>query len=277
MQLQRLILKLFTILICCISNKVFTFHGSARNANAHIVNTAPFRKTSIRMYGQFSVLRYKVHAPQIFHISNHLITFHGRDTNAYTFTKNCSTDKCHAKVFSISSVTEFKVQKLFKRVLSVIPHEMHRHYKETDSYIIFLSKEKHQLCIPNAMYGLSPLVVINVRSISVPLYACAVLIELISYYLKVLLFKHRLRCMKKLSSRVIIRKSRQCIAIFRHKALLHMAAEILLLLLLCGDIHPNPGPVLPGSTRHPHLQLLTVGAWNVRTLLETKRTHTHTP
>ena len=31
---------------------------------------------------------------------------------------------------------------------------------------------------------------------------------------------------------------------------------------------------MPGSRRHPHLQLLTVGAWNVRTLLETKRTHT---
>ena len=43
-------------------------------------------------------------------------------------------------------------------------------------------------------------------------------------------------------------------------------------LLLCGDIHPNPGPVLPGSTRHPELQLLNVATWNVRTLLETRRT-----
>ena len=43
-------------------------------------------------------------------------------------------------------------------------------------------------------------------------------------------------------------------------------------LLLCGDIHPNPGPVfLPHSRRHPDAQSLIAGSWNVRTLLDTKR------
>ena len=42
-------------------------------------------------------------------------------------------------------------------------------------------------------------------------------------------------------------------------------------LLLCGDIHPNPGPILPRSSRHPEAQLLSVASWNVRTLLDTKR------
>ena len=46
---------------------------------------------------------------------------------------------------------------------------------------------------------------------------------------------------------------------------------LLMLLLLCGDVHPQPGPTLPFSRRHPNAQLITVAAWNVRTLLLTKR------
>ena len=48
-------------------------------------------------------------------------------------------------------------------------------------------------------------------------------------------------------------------------------AFAVMLLLLCGDIHPHPGPVLVGSRRHPNAQILKVASWNVRTLLETKR------
>ena len=51
------------------------------------------------------------------------------------------------------------------------------------------------------------------------------------------------------------------------------AVLLILLLLLCGDIHPQPGPVLQGNTRHPDRQLLNVAAWNVRTLLDSKRSH----
>ena len=46
----------------------------------------------------------------------------------------------------------------------------------------------------------------------------------------------------------------------------------LILLLICGDVHPHPGPVLPYSSRHPQAQQLNVASWNVRTLLDTKRT-----
>ena len=54
--------------------------------------------------------------------------------------------------------------------------------------------------------------------------------------------------------------------------IMYVTAANLILLLLCGDVHSNPGPVLPGTTRHPDRQFLVVGSWNVRTLLETKRT-----
>ena len=49
------------------------------------------------------------------------------------------------------------------------------------------------------------------------------------------------------------------------------ATFLILLLLLCGDVHPHPGPILPGSRRHPDAQSINVGSWNVRTLLPTKR------
>ena len=47
-----------------------------------------------------------------------------------------------------------------------------------------------------------------------------------------------------------------------------------LLLILCGDVHPNPGPglsFLPHGRRHPDKQLLNTASWNVRTLLDSKR------
>ena len=50
-----------------------------------------------------------------------------------------------------------------------------------------------------------------------------------------------------------------------------LVVPMYLLLLLCGDIHPHPGPILQPSLRHPQAQLLNVASWNVRTLLETKR------
>ena len=51
-----------------------------------------------------------------------------------------------------------------------------------------------------------------------------------------------------------------------------MGACLLMLLLLCGDVHPNPGPLTP-HRRHPKKESLVVGSWNVRTLLDKKRTH----
>ena len=44
-----------------------------------------------------------------------------------------------------------------------------------------------------------------------------------------------------------------------------------MLLLISGDVHPHPGPVLPHSRRHPNASALNAASWNVRTLLETKR------
>ena len=47
---------------------------------------------------------------------------------------------------------------------------------------------------------------------------------------------------------------------------------LLIFLLLCGDVHPNPGPLQP-HRRHPGAESIVVGSWNVRTLLTRKRSH----
>ena len=50
-----------------------------------------------------------------------------------------------------------------------------------------------------------------------------------------------------------------------------LVAPCFLFLLLCGDIHPNPGPVIHRVPRHASAEPLNVASWNVRTLLDTKR------
>ena len=238
---------MFTFTAYCISIPFVTVPSSVRNANVFIDN-----------FDRIAVC-----------ISGPIITFHGSVRTANTLLKNCHSMKLLTYSGNESQVQEFYEQHEF----SVAARHMYGHYGETDFIMIFLSREKYMLWVPHKMYGLSTFGVLYMRSISVLLYAYMVCIEYISYYLKVKLLRHRLHCLKDVSTGVIIRKARLHIATFRHTAVWHIAVIILILLLLCGDIHPNPGPVLPGSIRHPLLQLLVVGAWNVRTLLETKRTH----
>ena len=65
---------------------------------------------------------------------------------------------------------------------------------------------------------------------------------------------------------------RKCLASARYtlKMQLQAALVLMLLILLCGDIHPHPGPVTH-CIRHPGAIPLVGGTWNVRTLLESKR------
>ena len=50
-------------------------------------------------------------------------------------------------------------------------------------------------------------------------------------------------------------------------------AYLFILLILCGDVHPNPGPAIRPHRRHPQAESIVAAAWNVRTLLEKTRTH----
>ena len=139
------------------------------------------------------------------------------------------------------------------------------------------------------MVGLSPSGFICTSAILALAYTISVGLQFISYYLNVQLLgrRKRFRRCKRLrdcSVRGNARKTRRYLSamrpILRRSVWVHIIAALLVLLLLCGDVHPNPGPVLSvgpdriflGNNRHPGLQLLYVAAWNVRTLLESRRT-----
>jgi exonuclease III len=94
----------------------------------------------------------------------------------------------------------------------------------------------------------------------------------ISHYLSRRYLRHFLRKKYRLSHSKTC-KLRKHLVLSKRVFIIHMTlAPVFICLLLCGDIHPHPGPVLPPSSRHPGARLLNVASWNVRTLLETKRT-----
>ena len=119
------------------------------------------------------------------------------------------------------------------------------------------------------MYGLRFDRLMYTRSFLTLVYATMVGIQYIMHLLKLKIICGRIFSMCGNARR----SSRKYVAKMRYRVYIVLIAAYLLLLLLCGDVHPNPGPIFPGSSRHPNLQHLVVGAWNVRTLLETKRTH----
>ena len=143
----------------------------------------------------------------------------------------------------------------------------------TNSDLYFIFKESTPLFFyVECMYGMEPIALVYTRSAFATAYTSMVCLKCILYYLKITYFRHILKCRKHRSSRGRHRKMYRYLSFLKHSLLLHMfTVPLFALLLLCGDIHSNPGPILPGSRRHPSLQLLKAGAWNVRTLLESKR------
>ena len=143
----------------------------------------------------------------------------------------------------------------------------------TDTSIIFLSKELPPLVVfSDKRYGLGLSGFLYTRSSSLLIATCMTCLKCISHYLSVWFFRCNQWHLRNRASHSSARKIRLHLAVSKRRILVHITATTILLLLLCGDVHTNPGPVLPGTTRHPDRQMLVVGSWNVRTLLETKRT-----
>ena len=151
----------------------------------------------------------------------------------------------------------------------------------TDSQFILIFKEHTPLLYftEGGVNGLSWSGFTYTRLGFVFVYALLTCLRGSLYYLDSLYLRHflhrkyKLPQNRRLSIRKIRRKIRWYLAISKQRLLMHIfVAPLFSTLLLCGDIHPHPGPVLPGNTRHPELRFLNVATWNVRTLLETRRT-----
>ena len=148
----------------------------------------------------------------------------------------------------------------------------------TDPMFIFIFKEVPPPCLvaKHGVFGLRRLGDNSAKFVI--LFICICITSLRCTYLCLYMFtQHRLLCrirkyvlIKRLIKR---RKYRFLLSLVNKQAFIsHVAVpHVLLLLLICGDIHPHPGPVIPHSTRHPGSHLLNVASWNVRTLLDSKR------
>ena len=69
------------------------------------------------------------------------------------------------------------------------------------------------------------------------------------------------------------RKFRRNMALYRRLLVSYLITGLFSSLLLCGDVHPNPGPSLPPHRRHRQTEAVITGSWNVRSLLESKHSH----
>ena len=144
----------------------------------------------------------------------------------------------------------------------------------TDSKFIFIFREDTPFLffIENCVCGMSGSGFIYTRSVALLAYICIVFVEHSRYYYSCQYFLCLLICRKHWLTHKNACKIRQYLIALKHTYMMRVSVvPIFLMLLLCGDVHPNPGPVLPRCLRHPGAQLLNVASWNVRTLLETKR------
>ena len=182
-----------------------------------------------------------------------------RNENRDSFCKNnCKLPKNNVP----SSFTEISLQNLFKYELG------------TDSKFIFIFKEDTPLLyfISDCAYGMSGSGFIHTRLVALLAYSCIVFVEHTLYYFSSQYFLCCLTCRKRWLTRKKARRIRMHLVTLKRSFKLRVSViPIFMLLLLCGDVHPNPGPVLAQRCRHLGAQLLNVASWNVRTLLETKR------
>ena len=139
----------------------------------------------------------------------------------------------------------------------------------TDPDFIFIFIEPTSLSFfqERCVNGLGLTRLMHTKSILTLVYTNVVSLHYISCFLHFKIFKLTLGHIGGNA-----RKRRKCMAAIEYRLRLSFLVALVLLLLICGDVHPNPGPVFSGNSRHPDLQLVVMGAWNVRTLLETKRT-----
>ena len=146
-------------------------------------------------------------------------------------------------------------------------------FSGTDSRYIFIFYEDTPLRFFTehvAEYGMSWKSFFHTRSVFLLSYLCIICLNCDRHLIRLC---HLLFRLQRPSSKRY-RRLRHTLARYQHRLVVQFVIlPVLVSLLLCGDIHPNPGPdILPSSRRHCDAQSLIAGSWNVRTLLDTKRT-----
>ena len=143
----------------------------------------------------------------------------------------------------------------------------------TDSHFFLILNEDSPLFYftDSGMNGMSLSGFVYTRTRFALLYTFLFCLRGSMHYLNSLRLRHLL-CKKYRLPSYKTRRIRKYISLQKQLLISYIAVTLpLIFLLLCGDVHPHPGPVLQRSQRHPNAQVLNVASWNVRTLLDTKR------
>ena len=194
--------------------------------------------------------------------------------NSYSYLPSHTTNlqrKVNLNLFFVNGRKHFYVGEKY-----VWSQTVFKPFSGTDTTFVFVLSENTPLLffLNNNSNGLSCSGFIHTRSVLLLVYIGIVCFKCKSYHICRKSLLHRLKCRKQKLTNGFSRKIRRYLARFKHRLVVQLVIfPVLMSLLLCGDIHPNPGPVfLPHSRRHPDAQSLIAGSWNVRGLLDTKRT-----
>jgi exonuclease III len=147
--------------------------------------------------------------------------------------------------------------------------DMLQHYSNTDSNNLFLYKEKPPLVVFSEGIGRPQgSKYLQLRFLS--FYLCFYLVLALDKSLNIYMFQRQLLCRKFIYVLHCRRKIRRSLALCKHMQQVYLKIFLLSLLLLSGNVHPNPGP--PPRRARGVYSLITA-SWNVRTLLDTKRAY----
>ena len=140
---------------------------------------------------------------------------------------------------------------------------MRQHFSTTDGHILFLFREKPPLTV----FTVEPAYPKGSEYCSL-VFLCFYLVLALDKFLDIHMLERHISCKRLISVLYGRRKTRRCVARLNYMHRRYLFLFLLSLLLLCGDVHPNPGPRPPRNSRD---SALITASWNVRTLLDSKR------
>ena len=165
------------------------------------------------------------------------------------FAKNCKQPADFVSHKKTSHAIQFYFEPVFKpnTITNIFI------FKEDTPFVFF---------IESYMNGLGWTGLIYTRSACVIPYAVMVCLRYFLTCFPCVYTSHRMHRVSNV--RLKRYKRRRYIALRRRYFWVNVVVvPLFILLLLCGDVHPHPGPVLPNSRRHPGSRLLIVASWNV--------------
>ena len=137
------------------------------------------------------------------------------------------------------------------------------HHSKTDSSTLFLFREKSLFY--RSIFSTKDPELIQPKIC----FLCLYLILAVDKFLDMYFFQRELDRKRFHLGLYGVRRFSRRLVLYKKLQQVYLKLFLLSLLLLSGDVHPNPGP----STQNRRAHAMITASWNVRTLLDSKRAH----